>query len=97
MNVANDFSLHPDVPVVILSCTFPPDNATEHDTAAVLPISAVDVSVNSAVASLHTAITSPDLALDPLDTVYLKNADVYDPVACVNTVFEPAADEFILA
>jgi hypothetical protein len=81
MYVARDFSFHPDVPVYILNCISLPTIAVEHVTADVLPISVVDVSVYVAVVPFHAVITSPALALAPLDTVYLKKADVYDPVA----------------
>jgi hypothetical protein len=93
MYVARDFNFHPDVPVYILNCMLLLTIAVEDVTADVSPISVVDVSVYVVVPPFHTVITSPALALEPLDTVYLKNADVYDPVACVNRLFAPTIDD----
>ena len=93
MYVARDFSFQPDVPVYILNCISLPTIAAEDVTIDVLPISVVDVSVYVVVPPFHTVITSPALALEPLDTVYLKNAEVYDPVACVNRLFDPDIDD----
>jgi hypothetical protein len=74
-----------------------PDKATEEVTTVVVPISVVELSANSAVAPFHTDIISPERALDPLVTVYLKKAEVYEPVACVKTVFDPFIEEVTVA
>ena len=50
--------------------------------SAVVPMSAVDVSVYTVgKASFHTVINSPALAFVPLYKVYFPKADLYDPVA----------------
>ncbi len=81
----------------MFSCTFAPERATEDVTTVVVPISAVELSVNTTVDPLHTDITSPERALDPLATVYLKNAELYEPVVCVKTVFDPFMEEVTVA
>jgi hypothetical protein len=64
----------------------------------VLPISTVEKSVNCAEVPFHTATTSPDLAAKlALAQVYLKNAEVYEPVFCENKLFEPTDDAAIEA
>ena len=93
MYVASDFSFQPDVPVVMLNCMLLLTIDVEHVTVDVLPTSVVDVSVYVVVPPFHTVITSPALALEPLDTVYLKNAEVCDPVVCVNRLFDPDIDD----
>jgi hypothetical protein len=57
-----------------------PTRITDIVTGDVLPKSRVEASVNSTLAPFHIAITSPVLALVEFLTVYLKNADVNDPV-----------------
>jgi hypothetical protein len=64
----------------MFNLTLAPDIRTEAVTGVVDPISVVELSVNATVVPFHTDIISPDLALAPFDTVYLKKADVYDPV-----------------
>jgi hypothetical protein len=81
----------------MFNCTFAPDIATEEVTAEVVPISDVELSVNSAVVPFHTDAISPERELDPLATVYLKKAEVYEPVACVKTVFDPFIEEVTVA
>ena len=70
---------------------------TDDDTPKVLPRSAVEKSVNSTFDPLHTAITSPVLAFTPFLTVYLKNAEVKDPVTCVKRLLVPAIDPTTVA
>jgi hypothetical protein len=65
----------------MFNLTLAPDIITEAVTGVVEPISVVELSVNATVVPFHTDIISPDLALTPFDTVYLKKAEVYDPVA----------------
>ena len=74
--MAIDLILQPAVLVCIFSCMFAPDIATEDVTTVVVPISVVELSVNAVVVPFHTDIISPERALDPLATVYLKKADV---------------------
>jgi hypothetical protein len=97
INVAIDFILQPLVLVCIFNCTFAPDIATEEVTTVVVPISVVELSVNSAVVPFHTDVISPERELDPLATVYLKKADVYEPVACVKTMLDPFMEEVTVA
>ena len=97
MNVANDLSVQPDVPVVILNCRLPAIIAVFVVTPDVSPISTVEKSVEASVVPFQTAIISPALALVPFVAVYLKKADVYEPVACVNKLLDPTIDEATLA
>ena len=97
INVAIDFILQPAVLVCTFNCTFAPDMATEDVTTVVVPISVVELSVKDVVAPFHTDIISPERALDPLATVYLKKAELYEPVACVKTVFDPFIEEVTVA
>jgi hypothetical protein len=97
INVAIDFILQPLVLVCMFSCTFAPDMATEDVTSVVVPISIVELSVKAEVVPFHTDIISPERALDPLVTVYLKKAEVYEPVACVKTVLDPFIEEVTVA
>jgi hypothetical protein len=97
MNVAIDFILQPLVLVCTLNCTSVPTTATEQVTGVVDPTSKVELSVNCTVAAFQTAMTSPDLAFAPLAAVYLKKADVYEPDACVNKLFDPTTDELTVA
>jgi hypothetical protein len=71
INVAIDFILQPLVLVCIFNLTFAPDRETEDVTAVVVPISTVELSVNSTVEPFHTDIISPERELDPLAIVYL--------------------------
>ena len=97
INIATDFILQPLVLVCMFNCTFAPDKETEEVTAEVVPISDVELSVNSTVDPFHTDVISPERALDPLATVYLKNAELYEPVACVKIVFDPFVEEATVA
>ena len=97
INVAIDFILQPLELVCMFNCTFAPDIATEEVTTVVVPISVVELSVKAAVVPFHTDIISPERALDPLVTVYLKKAEVYEPVACVKTVLDPFIEEVTVA
>ena len=97
MKVAKDFIFQPLVLVCMLNCTSPETTDTELVTAEVDPISKVELSVYCTELPFHIAIASPVLALEPLATVYLKNADVNDPVARVNKLFEPTTEELISA
>ena len=97
MNVPIVLILQPLVFVCTLNSTSPPTNDTEQVTGEVVPMSRVELSVNCTLAPFHTAIISPDLAFPAFDTVYLKNADVYDPVAWVNKLLDPATDDATLA
>jgi hypothetical protein len=81
----------------MFSCTFAPERATEDVTAVVVPISDVELSVKAAVVPFHTDIISPERALDPLVTVYLKKAEVYEPVTWVKTVLDPFMEEVTVA
>jgi hypothetical protein len=97
INVAIDFILQPAVLVCTFNCTFAPERSTEDVTAVVVPISVVELSVKAVVAPFHTDIISPERALDPLATVYLKKAELYEPVACVKTVLDPLIEEVTVA
>jgi len=57
------FIVHPAVVVVVRNSMNPADMATVNDIGAVLPISIVDVSVNSMDEALHTAMIVPALRL----------------------------------
>jgi len=93
MNVAKLFIFHPLELVCILNCTSPDTRETDAVTAVVDPTSVVELSVNVTLLPFQTAITSPDLAFKPLAAVYLKKPEVYDPVACVNKLFDPTTEE----
>ena len=62
-----------------------------------MPISVVELSVNVTVDPFHTDIISPERALDALATVYLKNAELYEPVAVLNTIFDPLIEDVTVA
>jgi hypothetical protein len=81
----------------MFSCTFAPNISTEDVTSVVVPISIVELSVKAVVVPFHTDIISPERALDPLVTVYLKKAELYEPVACVKTVLDPFIEEVTVA
>jgi hypothetical protein len=98
IKVAIDLIVQPDVLVCMLNCTWFDTIATDAVTGAVLPKSTVEKSVNCTEVPFHTAITSPALeAKLALAHVYLKNAEVYEPVFCVNKLFEPTDDAAIEA
>ena len=76
MNVPIDLILQPLVLVWTLNSTSPPTKDTEQVTGVVVPMSRVELSVYCTLAPFQTASISPVLALDPVETVYLKNAEV---------------------
>jgi hypothetical protein len=89
IKVASIFIVHPadaDACNNILA----PENDDENVTLDVEPISVVAKSVNVIEPLVHTVITSPALAFDPLNTVYLPKAELYELVVWVNKVFIPA-------
>jgi hypothetical protein len=88
IKVANIFTVHP-ADADVCNNILPPENEDENVTLVVEPISVVAKSVNAIEPLVHTVITSPALAFDPLNTVYLPKAELYELVACVNKVFTP--------
>ena len=97
INVARDFIVQPDVFVVTLSCICEETIATDIVTVLVFPRSGAAKSVYVVVLPLHPDITSPLLIFDALATVYLKNAEVYDPVARSNIILEPTIEDALKA
>ena len=89
MNVASDFNIHPEVAVVKLNWTEFDTITADATTPEVSPISTVELSVYWIDPSFQTAIISPVRALAPFATVYLKNADEYDPVFKLNMLLLP--------
>ena len=97
MKVARDLIAQPEVFVWKFNRTSAPTIVTEDVTTLVEPRSTVEKSVNSTAVPFHTDIISPVLALEPLVTVYLKNAEVKDPVALVNKLLEPTIEDATVA
>ena len=81
----------------MLNCACAVTIETDAVTAVVEPISRVELSVYCTLLPFHIANTSPVLALEPLVTVQIYLAAVYDPVASVNRLFAPAIDDATVA
>ena len=96
INVTNILYNHVAPGFVKSNDTLPPTKDTDGVMALVDPISKVEKSVYCTLEPFHTDITSPDLALDPDDIVYLQNKEVNDPVTLVSILTPAPLAELIL-